>query len=482
MLAELQDALGETYLIDRELARGGMSHVFLARDPKLGRLVVIKIPRSELAASLNVERFRTEIELAARLRHPNILPLLDAGMAGGIAYYTMPFIEGESLRDRLVRDGPLPVDDAVRLVAEVADALAYAHENGIVHRDIKPENILIDSGHAVVMDFGIARALSATSARALTATGLALGTPAYMSPEQRLGEFALDGRTDVYALGCVLHELVTGELPPTLGGSTSRLPRWLAPIVVKALAPTPEARFASAAAFRDTLREKGDGGLLRRSASWPKHVAGIALVSALILALATGIVIWRQRAPHATLRKVAKGQAHLTAVYENVPVRAILSEISALTGKTFVASVAAETVRVTARIDDTPWDVALMALLNSRSMTGEENSSGLVRVQTFAEQRAASARAPDVTQIIRVCNLTADSVAQMIRRTQPEVRIATVAGTNSVMITAKREAVDAITTTITVLEKLSAGKPVAGGAPQCGRLRTETRSPAGSRN
>ncbi|MGH2400007.1 MAG: serine/threonine-protein kinase, partial [bacterium] len=183
----LQDLLSGRYRIERELGRGGMATVFLAEDLKHHRPVAIKLLNPELAAAIGAERFLREIEIAARLNHPQILPLHDSGAAEGLLYYVMPYVEGESLRERLSREKQLPVDDAVRITLEVADALDYAHGQGVVHRDIKPENILISRGHAVVADFGIARAVSASGGESLTGAGLALGTPAYMSPEQASG-------------------------------------------------------------------------------------------------------------------------------------------------------------------------------------------------------------------------------------------------------------------------------------------------------
>ena len=214
--ARLQAALADRYTIERELGRGGMAIVFLARDRRHDRDVAVKVLRPELAASLGPERFLLEIKVAAGLTHPHIVPLHDSGEADGLLYYVMPFIQGESLRDRLEREGMLPVVAAVQLAREVADALDYAHRQSVVHRDIKPENILIQDGHAVVADFGIARAISAAGGHRVTATGVAVGTPDYMSPEQAQGEEQVDGRSDIYSLGCVLYEMLTGE-PPFIG-------------------------------------------------------------------------------------------------------------------------------------------------------------------------------------------------------------------------------------------------------------------------
>src|SRR5213596_3477985 len=215
-LAHLQAALADRYALERELGRGGMATVYLARDLRHGRLVAIKVLRPEIAAALGPERFLREIQTAARLTHPHILPLHDSGEAAGSLFYVMPYIEGESPRDRLEREGQLPLEEALRISREVAAALSHAHSHDVVHRDIKPENILLSGGEAVVADFGIARAIVAAGAETLTDTGLAVGTPGYMSPEQATGAEQLDGRSDVYSLGCVLYEMLAGH-PPFLG-------------------------------------------------------------------------------------------------------------------------------------------------------------------------------------------------------------------------------------------------------------------------
>src|SRR2546429_80033 len=238
-----------------------MAMVFLATDVKHQRPVAIKVLRPELAAAVGHERFLREIEIAAKLQHPHILPVYDSGQADGMLYYVMPFVEGESLRDRLSRGGAVPHAEAARIAREVADALAYAHRQGIVHRDIKPANILLSQGHAVVADFGVARAVSASAARSeLTQTGMAVGTPTYMSPEQALGETNLDGRTDVYALGVVLYEMLAGS-PPFEGATPQSIVAQalsrkapplahdalgLEPVIERALAREPGDRFTTA--------------------------------------------------------------------------------------------------------------------------------------------------------------------------------------------------------------------------------------------
>jgi serine/threonine protein kinase/tetratricopeptide (TPR) repeat protein len=268
-LAPLREALQGRYAFERELGRGGMATVYLARDLRHDRPVALKVLHPELAAGLGDERFQREIRLAARLQHPHILTVLDSGDAAGRLWFTMPFVEGESLRDRLAREKQLPVEDALRITREAADALAYAHERGVIHRDIKPENILLSGGHALVADFGIARALQ--GGEKLTETGLAVGTPAYMSPEQAAGERELDARTDIYSIGTVLYEMLAGEPPfagPTMQAMAARrltgevpsirrlrptVPEAVDQAIRTALAPVPADRFASASELARAL-------------------------------------------------------------------------------------------------------------------------------------------------------------------------------------------------------------------------------------
>ena len=272
-VATLREALVDRYAVERELGRGGMATVYLARDLRHDRPVALKVLHPDLAASLGSERFLREIRLAARLQHPHILSVYDSGEASGLLWFTMPFVEGESLRDRLVRERQLPIADAVRLTREAALALDFAHRHGAMHRDIKPENILLVDGQALVADFGIARAVGETDDRKLTETGMAVGTPAYMSPEQAVGDAGLDARTDIYSLGIVLYEMLAGETPfaaPSAQAMIARritenprplrqlrdtIPEALDRAVVKALAKAPADRFATAAEFARALQE-----------------------------------------------------------------------------------------------------------------------------------------------------------------------------------------------------------------------------------
>jgi serine/threonine-protein kinase len=207
----LNASLADRYRIERELGAGGMATVYLAADLKHDRKVAIKVLKPELAAMLGAERFVQEIKTTAALSHPHILPLFDSGEAGGFLYYVMPYIEGETIRDRLNRETQLGIDEAVKIATEVADALDYAHRHGVIHRDIKPENILLHDGRPMVMDFGIALAVSAAAGGRMTETGLSLGTPHYMSPEQATAEKEITGRSDIYSLASVLYEMLAGS-------------------------------------------------------------------------------------------------------------------------------------------------------------------------------------------------------------------------------------------------------------------------------
>ena len=268
----LQAHLADRYSIEREIGRGGMATVYVARDVRHGRSVALKVFRPELATLIGRERFLREIEIAARLIHPHILPLYDSGEAGDLLYYVMPYVEGETLRSRLTRERQLSLADSIQIAREVAGALSHAHRHGIVHRDIKPENILLEDAHAVVADFGIARALSTVGGAQLTSVGMVLGTPAYMSPEQAAGDEVIDQRSDIYSLGCVLYEMLAGA-PPFVGPSQAVKVRHIAAalpslrsvrpsvspdlerVVAQSLAKIPADRFASALDFDRALAE-----------------------------------------------------------------------------------------------------------------------------------------------------------------------------------------------------------------------------------
>src|SRR2546425_563345 len=265
-------ALADRYAIEREVGHGGMATVYLARDPKHDRPVALKVLRPELAAVLGGERFLREISLTAQLQHPHILTLIDSGEADGFLYYVMPYVEGESLREHLQREGQLPLDEAFRITRAVASALDFAHGHGVIHRDIKPENILISGGEAVVADFGIGRAITAAARDTLTGTGIAIGTPGYMSPEQATGGARLDGRSDIYSLACVLYEMLAGDPPyvassahaiaarqsmdpvPRLRTLREKGPAAVEQVIGQALAKVPADRFATAAAFAEALQ------------------------------------------------------------------------------------------------------------------------------------------------------------------------------------------------------------------------------------
>jgi serine/threonine-protein kinase len=282
LLGRVKQALADRYDVQIELGRGGMALVYLAEDIKHRRQVAIKVLRPEITGSIGAERFLREIEISARLSHPNILTLIDSGEADSLLFYVMPYVEGESLRDRMTRENQLPVDEALRITREIADALHYAHSKGIIHRDIKPENILLEAGHAVVADFGIARAVSEAGGTQLTKTGYAVGTPAYMSPEQALGHRDIDHRTDMYSLGCLLYEMLGGE-PPYMGATPQAIlarkavdpvrsirvvraavPESLEIAVTKALGRDPEDRYATVQEFAEALEQEPAPPILDR--------------------------------------------------------------------------------------------------------------------------------------------------------------------------------------------------------------------------
>ena len=331
--ARLATALADRYRIERELGAGGMATVYLAQDLRHDRKVAVKVLRPELAAVLGAERFVVEIKTTASLQHPHILPLFDSGTADGFLYYVMPYVEGETLRDKLNREHQLGIVEAVKIATEVADALDYAHRHGVIHRDIKPENILLHDGRATVADFGIALAVSAAAGGRMTETGLSLGTPHYMSPEQATAEKEITARSDVYSLGSVLYEMLTGQ-PPHLGGSAQQIimkiiadtprpvtelrrsvPPHVAAAVAKALEKLPADRFAGAGAFAAALADTNfrttgiATGTVAAAGDWRQRAAipALAAVGLLLAAL-----VWVVRRPP-PLPLVTRYQVELAA-------------------------------------------------------------------------------------------------------------------------------------------------------------------------
>jgi len=303
----LAEALADRYRIERELGAGGMATVFLAEDLRHRRSVAVKVLRPELAAVIGADRFLAEIRTTANLQHPHILPLFDSGGADSFLFYVMPYVDGESLRDRLGREKQLPVAEAVRIASEVASALDYAHRHGVVHRDIKPENVLLHEGRALVADFGIALAVTEAGGSRLTETGLSLGTPMYMSPEQATGEREITARADVYSLGAVTYEMLLGE-PPFTGPSAQAIvarvltedprpltaarrtvPPAVEDAVLAALEKLPADRPVSAASFASLLAASATttGGMHRTRAAGRRSRAVAA--GALLLAGAAGV-------------------------------------------------------------------------------------------------------------------------------------------------------------------------------------------------
>ena len=321
-LTQLRTSLATHYEIEREIGAGGMATVYLARDLRHDRHVALKVLKPDLGAVLGVERFLSEIKVTANLQHPNLLPLFDSGEAEGLLYYVMPFVEGESLRARLDREKQLPIDEAIRISVAIANALEYAHSHGVIHRDLKPENILLQSGQPVIADFGIALAVSNAGGNRITQTGLSLGTPAYMSPEQATGDRVIDARSDIYSLGAMTYEMLTGEPPHT--GSTSQaviarmltekprpirntreaVPEYVEATVQRALEKLPADRFSSVRQYADGLQGRGDFAAstsfsaarlatVRRRVEWSERVRDpLVLALAALSLVLIGVVAW----------------------------------------------------------------------------------------------------------------------------------------------------------------------------------------------
>jgi formylglycine-generating enzyme required for sulfatase activity/tRNA A-37 threonylcarbamoyl transferase component Bud32 len=333
----IQGALADRYTIERQIGSGGMATVYLAEDVKHQRKVAVKVLRPELAEAVGSDRFLLEIRTTAQLNHPHILPLLDSGDAGGTLFYVMPFVEGESLRDRLNREQQLPIEDAIAIGADVAAALAYAHGRGIVHRDIKPENIMLTQGEAVVADFGIARAVSAAGGARLTGTGLAVGTPVYMSPEQASAS-DVDARSDIYSLATVVYEMLAGQ-PPFTGRNVETIvrqhmmaeppnvktirptaPDWVAGALIKAMAKTPADRYASATLFATAIKIDRTSPVTGAVAAYPAPPArpeqrtlmflGMGILT---VAIVTGLV-WRIMHGTSVAPRAAVGPAGMVLV------------------------------------------------------------------------------------------------------------------------------------------------------------------------
>jgi serine/threonine-protein kinase len=297
----IHEALSDTYELKDELGAGGMGTVYLARDRKHDRLIAIKVIHPDLTTGEALPRFEREIRVTAKLQHAHIVPLIDSGLAGGLTYYVSPFIEGESLRQRIRRRGVLPVAEAVRIASDVAEALDYAHGQGIVHRDVKPENILLSGDQAFVADFGLARAMSGGDQATLTATGSVVGTPLYISPEQLAGLPNIDARTDIYSLACVTYELLSGR--PPFGGTTiveilkghiyetpeplpTSIPAAVRDAVLQGLNKRPSERQSSAAEFAAALQSAEPIGSRRLPANYPWMLPAAAALVVFVLALA----------------------------------------------------------------------------------------------------------------------------------------------------------------------------------------------------
>jgi eukaryotic-like serine/threonine-protein kinase len=390
----LRAGLADRYRIERQLGSGGMATVYLAEDLKHRRPVAIKVLRPELTAGLGPERFLREIDVAAHLHHPHILPLFDSGQLGaGAFYYVMPYVAGESLRARIDREKQLPVDDAIRLAREVADALAAAHSQGVVHRDIKPENILLEGGHAVVADFGIARAVSAAGGDRLTESGMVIGTPHYMSPEQATAS-EVDGRSDIYSLGCVVYEMLAGMPPftgstaqavmarhsvdavPSLRTVRSAVPEPVERVVLRALAKVPADRYATAREFDEALAYAVSSTETGPPAPRRRRRLAVALLG---IALGTAVVVWSTRGTDS--RQAGRG---LTAGEPATRRVAILSfaNLSPDTADAYLARGLSE--EIATRLGDFPdLSVASQGSVERLERTGGENVADQARALGF---------------------------------------------------------------------------------------------------
>jgi eukaryotic-like serine/threonine-protein kinase len=442
---QIQDALTGRYSIKRELGKGGMATVWLARDLRHDRFVALKVMRPDLASSVGAERFLHEIRITAQLRHPHILPVFDSGEAGAgetgrHLWYTMPYVEGETLRQRLVRQRTLPVDEAIRITCEVATALDYAHRRGVVHRDVKPENILIEDEHAVIADFGVARALDMAGAEGLTATGFAVGTPAYMSPEEAGGSSEVDGRADVYALGCVLYEMLAGGppfagtpkavlaqrlhgYPVSVSKRRSGIPRAVSLAIGRAMATRPDDRFKSAGEFAETL----EGAL--QSGSWLKvtpprlHWGSVATIGLLLLGGA-GVLVWRQgwltpakaSAPAPASLNLAVLPFNNTGLPQDEHFAGgvtdeIRGRLARLPGLQVIASASTARYGDSTRLEKVSSDLGAGYLLTGKVRRETGTRSGN-RVQVSAELIQVTDGSPPVTRWQRVFDVAAADIPQ----------------------------------------------------------------------
>ncbi|MGD2121881.1 MAG: serine/threonine-protein kinase [Gemmatimonadota bacterium] len=395
----LKAALADRYQVQRAIGSGGMATVFLAQDLRHERQVAVKVLNPELAATLGAERFLREIKTAANLTHPHILPVHDSGETDNFLYYVMPYVEGETLRHRLAREKQLPIDDALRIAREVADALNYAHSHDVVHRDIKPENILLESGHAVVADFGIARAVDVAGGERLTETGIALGTPAYMSPEQAGGEKSVDGRSDLYSLGCVLHEMLAGEPPftgatvesvvrqhlvvepPKVTEARPSVPMWVAAALERSLAKIPADRFDPVALFGEAISPRvgvmppGTVSLNRPARRKWMMAGGVVGAAAILVVIAIMAGL-----PRGGGLRLNPDQVVVT-VFRNETGDPALDQLGSRAGHWVTQGIQQAAIAVT------PWDMAL----ESWDFVQSERDAGRVRdpIRALAEETGA---------------------------------------------------------------------------------------------
>ncbi|HEU5219556.1 MAG TPA: serine/threonine-protein kinase [Gemmatimonadales bacterium] len=407
-LERLKPLLADRYLIERELGKGGMATVFLATDVRHDREVAIKVLHPELSVSIGAERFEREIKLAAKLQHPNILGLYDSGTVDGLLYYVMPFIKGESLRDRLDREGQLPIDDAVQIALEVAEALGAAHAAGIVHRDIKPENVLLSGGHALVADFGIARAASEGGAQKLTQTGMAVGTPVYMSPEQSVGD-PVGPTADLYSLGCMLYEMLAGEPPFTAKNAMALMAR-------HSMEAVPSVRIV-----RSTVPEEVEDAIFASMAKVPADRPQTAAQFMEMLGLPMGATASRRTAiRHTASRRIPTGASR---VYEPEPVpwwrRRLVLGLGAV-GVVATAATAFLLIRKPAVVSSGASNVRKIAVLTFEDQSKDKSlgylAEGLTTglISTLTSVPELDVRSRDAVAPYRATTLPLDSLGKRL--------------------------------------------------------------------